>query len=99
MTVSMIPSGQPHGDRQVNQAAAQEAGLETKTAQAPQKLERIEPLRQATPRQAGEFDALESRTPQNTGRLRQSQDSRVLKVMETSPSPALRDLARRLKES
>jgi len=96
MTLSLIPPGQPHGDRQENEAAAQEAGLPTRISQqAPTQIEA--PLRQATPRAAGEFDALQSRTPTSSGQLRQNQDARILDSLATSPSPILRDLSERLR--
>ena len=98
MTLSLIPSGQPQGDRQTNEAAADAAGLQKKLPQqAPTDLNLAPPVRQATPREAGEFDALESRTPQSFGQLRQAQDSRTVQAMEVSNSPALRDIARRLR--
>ena len=99
MTLSLIPRGQPQGDRQTNENAAQEAGLPTKiNQQAPSDFSMPQqPVQQATPRQAGEFDALESRTPQGFGQLRQSQDSRVLDVIATSANPILRDLSERLR--
>ncbi len=99
MTLSLIPRGEPQGDRQENVSAAQEAGLPTKISQeAPSDFSLPPPpMRQATPRQSGEFDALESRTPQGFGQLRQSQDSRVLDVIATSNNPILRDLSERLR--
>ncbi len=99
MTLSLIPRDQPQGDRQTNVAAAQEAGLQTKISQKPPADFAMppQPMRQATPRQSGEFDALESRTPQGFGQLRQSQDSRVLDVIATSNNPILRDLSERLR--
>ena len=96
MTVSLIPSGQPHGERQKSEVAANEAGLATKAPQAPTEIE-MQPVRQATPRAQGEFDAIQSRTPTSVGQLRADQDSRVLNALDTSTSPALRDLARRLR--
>jgi len=98
MTLSLIPAGQPQGDRQENEAAADAAGLQKKLPQqAPTDLNLAPPVRQATPREAGEFDALESRTPQSFGQLRQTQDSRILDTLATSPSPVLRDLSERLR--
>ena len=97
MTVSLIPSGQPHGERQKSEVAASEAGLATKAPQAPTEIEMPQPVQQATPRGQGEFDAIQSRTPQSTGMLRDDQDSRVVNALELSPSPVLRDIARRLR--
>jgi len=96
MTVSLIPSGQPHGERQKSEVAANEAGLATKAPQAPTEIE-MQPVRQATPRAQGEFDAIQSRTPQSAGQLRQDQDARVIEVLATSSSPVLRDLSNRLR--
>ncbi len=96
MTLSLIPSGQPQGDRERNEQAAREAGLPTKVAQqAPSAPSPV--IRQATPRTAGEFDALQSRTPQSFGQLRQDQDARFLDVIATSKNPILRDLSQRLR--
>ncbi len=99
MTLSLIPRGEPQGDRQENVAAAQEAGLPTKISQeAPTAFSLPPPpISQATPRDTGGFDAIASRTPTSTGVLRDTQDSRVLNALEGSPSPALRDIARRLR--
>jgi len=94
MTLSMIPSGQPYGQRQENEEAAAEAGLSNRVQQA-----KPQPIRQAQPRQQGEFDAISSRNPTSSGQLRPDGDSRVVNLLETSPSPALRDLARRLRGS
>lgn len=93
MTLSMIPSGQPYGKRQETEAATADAGLSKTTAQAraPKKVER------AVPQQPGGFDALEAMSPTQFGQLRQSQDARVLDVLDQSPSPFLRDLASRLR--
>jgi len=96
MTVSLIPSGQPQGDRQTNEAAADEAGLASKMTQAPPQIE-LQPPRQATPRGQGEFDAIASRTPTSAGTLRQDQDARILDEVELSSNPILRDLASRLR--
>ena len=99
MTLSLIPAGQPHGDRIKNEEAADAAGLAKKTPQAApqQDFSLSPPVQQATPREQGEFDALESRSPQSFGQLRQQQDSRILDVLATSPNPILRDLSERLR--
>jgi len=97
MTVSMIPSGQPHGERQKAEVASEEAGLPTTAPQAPSEIEMPQPIRQATARGQGEFDAIQSRTPSSTGQLKDDQNSRVVAAMEQSPSPVLRDIARRLR--
>ena len=99
MTLSLIPAGQPHGDRIKNEEAADAAGLAKKAPQtAPQPdFSLSPPVQQATPREQGEFDALASRSPQSFGQLRQDQDSRVVETLSTSPSPVLRDIANRLR--
>ena len=100
MTVSMIPSGQPHGERQKAEVASEEAGLPTTAPQAPSEIEMPRvggPIQQASPRGQGEFDAIQSRTPQSAGQLRQTQDSRVIEVLASSPSAQMRDLASRLR--
>jgi len=93
----MIPSGQPQGDRQTNEGLADDAGLASKMTQAPPQIEMPRPIQQATARSQGEFDAIQSRTPQSSGQLRQSQDSRVLDILDSSSSPILRDLGSRLR--
>jgi len=95
MTVSLIPSGQPHGERQKSEVAANEAGLATKAPQAPTEIQM--PVRQATPRAQGEFDAIQSRTPQSAGQLRETTNSRIVEVLAASPSAQMRDLASRLR--
>jgi len=98
MTVSLIPAGQPHGERQKAEVASQEAGLPTTAPQAPTEIDMpAQPARQATARGQGEFDAIASRSPQSTGQLKQSPDDRVLDVIAASPSPILRDLSKRLR--
>ena len=92
MTISMIPTGQPYGQRQDNEAAQAEAGLPNRIRQAP-------PLSRAVPQtqDVGSFDGLTSRQPTQFGNLRETQDSRIIQILETSPSPILRDLARRIR--
>jgi len=105
MTISLIPGDQPHGDRLENEEAARGAGLtQTVQQQAPtaapppgQQAGPPQPLQQAQSRQRGQFDAFESRDPTQSGNLRQDRDARVLDALEVSPSPVLRDLAKRLR--
>ena len=94
MTISLVPNKEPGGPpTQQIEAQTAEVGLpQTVGQQAPQA-----PLRQATPRQQGEFDALESRTPEGFGQLRQNDDARILDEVELSQNPVLRDLASRLR--
>ena len=95
MSLSMIPNKEPGGPQtQEIEAQTAEAGLPQTVGQAPPNFRNLAP---PTPRSPREFDALESRTPQNSGRLRQNLDARVLDELEVSESPVLRDLAARLR--
>ena len=91
MTISMIPSGQPYGQRQETEAAQTEAGLPDRVQQAP-------PVSRAVPQTPVEsFDGLATRQPTQFGNLRNTEESRIIGILETSPSPMLRDLARRIR--
>ncbi len=95
MTLSMVPNKEAGGPpTQEIEAQTAEAGLPQTTSQAPPNFRNLQP---PTPRSPREFDAIESRTPTSTGQLRDDQDSRVLNVLDTSPSAVLRDIARRLR--
>ena len=95
MSISMVPNKEPGGPQtQEIEAQTAEAGLPKTVGQAPPNFRNLQP---PTPRSPKEFDALESRTPTSSGQLRDTQDSRVLNVLDTSPSPILRDIARRLR--
>jgi len=100
MTVSLIPAGGPHGARQEAEVASKEAGLATKAPQAPTEITAPRPggaVQQATNRERGQFDAIQSRTPQSSGQLRETANSRIVEVLATSPSAQMRDLASRLR--
>jgi hypothetical protein len=95
MTISLIPNKEPGGPQtQQIEAQTAEAGLSQTVGQAPPNFRNLQP---PTPRSPREFDALESRTPQNSGRLRQDTDSRIIETLAQSPSPQMRDLAQRLR--
>ena len=106
MTISMIPTGQPYGQRQATEAATQEAGLPVTASQTPPQAgpppmlarpRAAGPISTPQPRARGTFDALASRTPSSVGQLRVDPDSRVLDLLAQSPSPVLQDLAARLR--
>ena len=101
MTISLVPAGQPHGQRQVNEDAADEAGLSKKVGQEAPSVRPVPTV----PRQAvkapsfeqGGFDAFTEASPTQFGNLRSSSDSPMLDVLATSPNAQLRDLADRLR--
>ncbi len=95
MTLSMVPNKEAGGPpTQQIEAQTADAGLPQTTGQKPPNFRNLTP---PTPRSPKEFDAIESRTPTSFGQLRDDQNSRVLNALDTSPSPALRDIARRLR--
>lgn len=99
MTLPLVPTGQPYGQRQQTEATMSEADL---PLTAPQSPPPVAPppageLRTPPPRPRGTFDAFASRTPTSQGQLRADPDSRVLDTLARSPSPVLQDLAARLR--
>ena len=96
LTISLVPTGQPYGQRQTTETGMAEAGLPLTAPQTPPAPPRGE-LRQPTPRPRGTFDAFASRTPTSVGQLRVDPDSRLLDTLAQSTSPVLRDLAARLR--
>ena len=103
MTVSMVPrdrgTAAPGPQRARDEAAMRDAGLQTKVAQQAPAPPKPAPTTPPSSRNAqGDFDALASRTPTQSGNLIQNpQDSPMLTVMEASPNPQMRDLARRIR--
>ena len=100
MTISLVPSGGEYGDRKRAEDTMSAAGIQQTTrqlepAQAAQPKSR--PLQQA---QAFDgFDALASRQPDPSSfQLRDTEESRIVGLLESSPSPLLRDLARRVRD-
>lgn len=102
MTLSLIPGHQPTdrpGDVGRRQATARDAGLAVTTQQAPPAAPQPQPPsqpRQRAPQQG--FDALASREPTGFGRLRTpNTESEIVASFAASESPALRDIARRIR--
>lgn len=96
--VSLIPTGQPYGQRQETEEAYRQGGIAqtTTVSEGTPSLPTPQPIQQAQPFD-GQIDAFTMRTPEPGFQLRQDENARMVNLLDSSPSPVLRDLAQRLR--
>jgi len=97
VTIELVPTGQPYGQRQQNEQAMRDANIPRSISETPPKPQ-PGPVRQVSPAQPGDINAFDLRTPDKAqfGRL-QTGDSNLVQVLAASPNPLLRDLADRIR--